>query len=211
MADRFYPNTLDLGATGLIGQLWAFKEEQMAPAGASTETVAMFAGRDNIHGSLAAALRSVRSSLVLNMYGFDDPELAEIIWGLIQNPKILVQITLDKSQAGGLAERKILDGERVIHPGEFGNQIMIGTSATHQISHTKAGVIDGVLAFHGSVNWSTSGEGIFKQEAGPGGVGYKAQNNSLSWHTDRLTVNAFRDELAHDRAAMQAQIAKTAA
>jgi len=210
MADRFYPKTLAIGAPDLIGQLWVFKDEGTAPAGASAESVAMFAGRDNVHGSLKAALSSVRSSLVLNMYGFDDPELADIIWGLIQNPKILVQITLDKSQAGGLAERKILDGERTAHPGEFGNQIIIGTSATHQISHTKAGVIDGVLAFHGSVNWSASGEGTFKQEIGPAGVGYKAQNNSLSWHTDRLTVNAFRDELARDRAAMQAQIAKAA-
>ncbi len=35
----------------------------------------------------------------------------------------------------------------------------VGQSATHQISHTKGGVLDGVVAFEGSTNWSGSGEG----------------------------------------------------
>lgn len=204
-----YLENLDFSSNTLVDQLWSFKDEKQKPVGASSESVVMFAGRDNIHGSLKAALSSVRSSLVLNMYGYDDPELADIIWSLIENPKILVQITLDKSQAGGLAERKLLDVERAKDLAAFGSHILIGESATHQISHSKSGVIDGLLAFHGSVNWSKSGEGTFVKDDGPGGVGYKAQNNTLSWHTDRFSVNAFRDELDRERTAMMHQQSKS--
>jgi phosphatidylserine/phosphatidylglycerophosphate/cardiolipin synthase-like enzyme len=202
MADGIPP--LDMGAP-LIPQLWQFRAEKAPPVGAASDILAMFAGRDNVHGALLSAIRSARSSLVMNMYGYDDPEIDDAVWDLIENPAIHVAITLDKTQAGGLAERKILDAHRVKDLASFNNHILIGSSATHQISHTKAGVIDGILTFHGSVNLSKSGEGVFTQPDGPGGVGFKAQNNSLSWHTDRQTCIDFTTELAKDRAAMLTQ------
>jgi hypothetical protein len=208
MTDASYPISLDMGAD-LISQLWAFRAERSAPAHAAPDIVAMFAGRDNVHGALLAAIYSTRSSFVMNMYGYDDPEIADAVWSLVENPAIHVALTLDKSQAGGVAEHKLLDAERARDLAQFNSHIVVGQSATHQISHTKAGVIDGILAFHGSVNLSTSGEGIFTQATGPGGVGFRAQNNSLSWHTDRQTCIDFTTELARDRAAMMAQIAKT--
>ena len=69
-------------------------------------------------------------------------------------------------------------------------------------------MIDGVLGFHGSVNWSASGEGTFVHGAAPGGTGFKSQNNTLAWFTDRASVNGFRDELAREHAAALAQMAK---
>ena len=199
-----YLATLDMGEP-LIPQLWNFRAERSAPVNFASDVVAMFAGRDNVHGALLAAIKSARSSLVMNMYGYDDTEIDEAVWGLIENPAIHVAITLDKTQAGGLAERKILDAHRAKELASFNNHIIIGMSSTHQISHTKAGVIDGILTFHGSVNLSKSGEGEFTQADGPGGTGFKAQNNSLSWHTDRQTCIDFTTELAKDRAAMLAQ------
>jgi hypothetical protein len=201
---------IDLGSPAIIAALWNFKAEKAAPAAASTDHVLMHAGRDNIHGSLKAAIGATRSSLVFNMYGMDDPELWAIVWNLIEHPGILVQITLDKSQAGGPTEKRILDDTRGRNLADFNSHIAIGQSATHQISHTKGGVIDGVLAWHGSVNWSASGEGTFVQDTGPGGVGYKSQNNTLSWFTDQPNVNGFRDELAREHAAAVAQAAKSA-
>jgi len=61
----------------------------------------------------------------------------------------------------------------------------IGQSATHQISHTKGGVIDGVVAWEGSTNWSASGEGD----------GKKAQNNTLAIFTHPVQIAAFSAEL----------------
>ena len=201
---------IDLGSPAIIASLWAFKAEKAPPAGASADHVMMHAGRDNIHASLKSAIAATRSSLIFNMYGMDDPELWGIVWDLIEHPGILVQITLDKSQAGGPTEKKILDASRGRNLADFNSHIAIGQSATHQISHTKGGVIDGVLAWHGSVNWSASGEGTFVQATGPGGVGFKSQNNSLSWLTDQPNVNGFRDELMREHAAAQAQAAKVA-
>ena len=55
------------------------------------------------------------------------------------------------------------------------------TSATHQISHTKGGVLVGQgIGFEGSMNWSISGEGVgvsLTKEKSP--AGFKAQNNTL--------------------------------
>lgn len=209
MTDTPTSPRLDLGSASIIADLWQFKCEGSAPAGACVSHVLMHAGRDNIHASLKAALSSVRSSLVLNMYGMDDPELWGAVWDLVERPGILVQITLDKSQAGGPTEKRILDGCRGKALADFNSHIAIGQSATHQISHTKGGVIDGVLGFHGSVNWSASGEGTFTQ-ATAGGVGFKSQNNTLAWFTDRPNVNGFRDELAREHAAAVAQMAKAA-
>lgn len=202
------PTTLDLGRADVISQLWAFKSEGSIPDGASASAVPMFAGRDNIHAALLAAIGSARSSFKMNMYGFDDPEIADAVWALVVNPKILVEVTLDKTQAGGIAEHKLLDEEEAKNAAAFNSHIVIGMSATHCISHTKAGVIDGILCFHGSVNFSASGEGEFTNGDAPGGVGFKAQNNSLSWHTDRFFVNAFSDELSRDRIAMLAANSK---
>ncbi len=69
-------------------------------------------------------------------------------------------------------------------------------------------MIDGVLGFHGSVNWSASGEGTFVQTIGLGGVGFKSQNTTLSYFTDRPSVNGFRDELGREHAVAMAQMAK---
>ena len=199
---------LNLGSASLITDIWQFKAEKTAPDNACTDHILMYAGRDNIHGSLKAGLRLVKSSLVLNMYGMDDPELWAIVWGLIQTPGILVQITLDKSQDSGPTEKKILNATATTDLADFNSHIAIGQSETHQISHTKGGVIDGVLGFHGSVNWSASGNGTFVQAIGPGGARFKSQNTTLSYFTDRPSVNGFRDELAREHPIAMAQMAR---
>ena len=199
---------INLTSSTLIADLWRFKAPDLIPPGASSESVVMFTGRHDVHGSLKALLTAAASSLIMNMYGMDDAELWDIIWSKVEDPRVLVQITLDKSQAGGPTEKRILDASRGKDLAGFRSHIAIGQSATHQISHTKAGVIDGIVGWHGSVNWSASGEGTFVGAAGPGGVGYKAQNNTLEWFTAREKINGFRDELQAEHAVAMAQMAK---
>ena len=66
-------------------------------------------------------------------------------------------ITLDKSQAGGKHEKKLLDADKKQALSKFNTYFVIGQSATHQISHTKGFVADGKVGGEGSVNWSASG------------------------------------------------------
>jgi hypothetical protein len=141
----------------------------------------------------------------MNMFGYDDDELNEIIMGLAMNPNILVQITLDKSQAGGVHEKKLLDADRAASLADFNTHFVVGTSATHQISHTKGGVIDGVLAWNGSTNLSASGEGTFVLAKQPGGVGFKAQNNTLSWFCGPCEVTEFQSQLLAEHMIAKAQ------
>ncbi|HXJ26377.1 MAG TPA: hypothetical protein VNH17_11780 [Streptosporangiaceae bacterium] len=140
-----------------------------------------FAGRDDVHGILHALLSTETMGLKLNMFGYDDDQLNADIMALMRNPNVAVQGTLDKSQAGGVHEKKILALDVANNP-DFYNSFVITTSATDQISHTKGGVLTGQgLGWEGSTNWSSSGEGTGisldpKLKPAPG---YKAQNNTL--------------------------------
>ncbi len=115
-----------------------------------------FAPRDNIHGLLVALLGSAQHSIVVNMFGYDDDELNSIIQEKLAAEHVYVQMSLDRSQAGGVHERQILSRWR---NDAFGNSIAIGTSSVHNaISHLKIVIVDGVYTVKGSTNWSLSGE-----------------------------------------------------
>jgi phosphatidylserine/phosphatidylglycerophosphate/cardiolipin synthase-like enzyme len=116
----------------------------------------LFAPRDNIHGLLVALLASAQHSIVVNMFGYDDDELNKIIQGKLNDEKIYVQMSLDRSQASGAHEKQILADWA---NDTFGNSIAIGTSSVHNaISHLKIVIVDGVYTVKGSTNWSLSGE-----------------------------------------------------
>ena len=115
-----------------------------------------FAPRDNVHGVLVALLQSAQHSIVVNMYGYDDPELNSIIQEKLADEHVYVQMSLDRSQASGEAEKKILASWS---NNAFGNSIAIGTSSVHNaISHLKIVIVDGVYTVKGSTNWSLSGQ-----------------------------------------------------
>jgi phosphatidylserine/phosphatidylglycerophosphate/cardiolipin synthase-like enzyme len=115
-----------------------------------------FAPRDNVHGVLVALLQSAQHSIVVNMYGYDDPELNNIIQEKLTDEHVYVQMSLDRSQASGEAEKKILASWS---NNVFGNSIAIGTSSVHNaISHLKIVIVDGVYTVKGSTNWSLSGQ-----------------------------------------------------
>lgn len=110
---------------------------------------------DDVHGVLEAVIGETVSSLVVAMYGYDDDDLAALIDGYLKNPKIYVQVSLDKSQAGGVHEKAIL--AKYQHEMD-GNSVAIGTSEKSAIMHRKMAIVNGVWRVSGSTNWSTSGE-----------------------------------------------------
>jgi hypothetical protein len=183
-----------------LDDLAQFTADKSFPPDASPDYRSLYVGFDDVHEALKYLLSRCRSSLVMNMFGFDDDSLNDVILGLITNSAILVQITLDKSQAGGVHEKKLLDLDRGKLAAEFGTHFAIGQSATHSISHTKGGVIDGVVAWEGSTNWSADGEGTFVIKGQPGGPRYRAQNNTVLVHNNGYELRRFTNRLHQEHA-----------
>ena len=133
-----------------------YKAEKRFLDGYPPDQRSFFSPRDDLHPMLASLLASAQHSLVLNMYGYDDDELDELIRGKLDSKHVYVQMSLDKSQAGGVHEKQLL---AKWSNNEFGNSIAIGTSEVHHaISHLKVLIVDGVYTVTGSTNWSISGE-----------------------------------------------------
>jgi hypothetical protein len=189
--------------TFTLADLAQYTPEQAYSPGASTDFKLFFVGRDDVHSILTHIFSRVRTSLYLNMFGYDDEELNDLVMHIAHDPAITCLITLDKSQAGGAHEKRLLDSDAANDPVAFNTHFVIGQSATHQITHTKGFVADGVVAGEGSTNWSASGEGTFVVKGAPGGKGYKAQNNTQSIITDADTITRFTAELINEHVAAQ--------
>jgi hypothetical protein len=178
-----------------LTDLQQYTREKSYSTNASKDFHLFYVGRDDVHDILKYVLSRVSVSLYLNMFGFDDDELNDILMAKAEDRRVMMMITLDKSQAGGKHEKALLNSDIAKNPSAFNTYFVIGESATHQISHTKGFVADGKVAGEGSTNWSISGEGEFVVKGQPGGKGYKAQNNTQSIITDLDTISRFQSEL----------------
>ena len=111
-----------------------FTREKTFANNASLDFHLFFVGRDDVHDLLKYVLSRVRSSLYLNMFGYDDDELNAIIMKKVLDPNVTVVITLDKSQSGGAHEKALLDADKQQALAAFNTHFTIGQSLTHQIS-----------------------------------------------------------------------------
>jgi len=186
-------------------ELAQFTKEKAFSGTASLDFHLFYVGRDDVHDILKYVLSRVTVSLYMNMYGYDDAELNDIVFAKAMDPSITVLITLDKSQTGSKTEKSLLNSDIAKNPTAYNTHFVVGDSATQQISHTKGFVADGKVAGEGSTNWSTSGEGIFVISGQPGGAGYKAQNNTQSIITDPDTISRFTAELIAEHMAASEQ------
>jgi hypothetical protein len=173
---------------------------------ASPDFRVFYVGRDDVHGILMYLFTRVSLSVKMNMFGYDDNDLNNALMNLVQNPSVMVQVTLDRSQAGGPAERAILSGDASQDSAGYANDFVVGESATDQISHTKGGVLDGIVAFEGSTNWSSSGEGTgISLAAAKQSPGFKAQNNTLAVYVNTYEIAKFAARLDYEHAVAKAQ------
>jgi hypothetical protein len=192
-------------ATFQISELAQYTKEKAYDTNASTMFHLFYVGRDDVHDILKYVLSRVTVSLYLNMYGYDDAELNDIIFTKALDPSVTMLITLDESQSNSNTEKQLLNSDIAKNPTAYNTHFVIGNSATNQISHTKGFVADGKVAGEGSTNWSTSGEGVFVVTGQPGGPGYKAQNNTQSIIMDPDTISRFTAELIAEHMAAQTQ------
>jgi hypothetical protein len=184
-----------------LEDLAPFTKEGMFSKSANRDFHLFYVGRDDVHGILKYLLSRATNSLYLNMFGYDDDELNAECMRCARDASVATVITLDKSQAGGKHEKAILDSDVAKDPVAFNTHVVLGHSATHQIAHTKGGVLDGRVGFEGSTNWSVAGEGTFVVNGRPGGPRYKAQNNTLAVFTDPDTIARFTAELVAEHLA----------
>jgi hypothetical protein len=189
--------------------LQQYTREKSYSTTASQDFHLFYVGRDDVHDILKYVLSRVSVSLYLNMFGYDDDELNDILMAKALDPEVTMLITLDKSQAGGVHERALLNSDITRNPTAYNTHFVVGQSATGQISHTKGFVADGRAGGEGSVNWSTSGEGTFVITGQPGGAGYAAQNNTQSIFTGSDTITRFQAELIAEHMTAQQQAGKT--
>lgn len=191
-----------IAPTDLVGDTFNMDDSRLAAFGKYTpegfltpgygESYLFLVGRDDVHNILKTLIENETMVFKMNMFGYDDEELNTAICQKLSDANVRVQITLDKSQAGGVHERRILDQNKQLGPTWY-NSIVIGQSETHQISHTKGGVLVGQgIAFEGSTNWSASGEGTgISLKPGPRQPGFKAQNNTLMVTTNPVVISRF--------------------
>jgi len=143
----------------LITELDRFKAKPVSKPSAKVRR--FYSPIDDVHGALVTILGSACHSITLAMYGYDDDELAAMVASALQDPRIFVSVTLDRSQATGVHERAIL--EKYQHE-MTGNSVAIGTSERGAIMHRKMLIVDGIWLVTGSTNWSTSGQTLQDNE-----------------------------------------------
>jgi hypothetical protein len=202
------PATSDTLQTFTLDELAQYTNEGAFGPTASPDFRVFYVGRDDVHGVLVHLYTRVRLSVKMNMFGYDDDQLNQILTGLVKDPSVMVQVTLDKSQASGAHEKAILASDEVNDAAGFAADFVVGQSDTHQISHTKGGVLDGIVAFEGSTNWSSSGEGTgITLNAAKQHPGFKAQNNTLAVYINPYEIAKFsaRLDYEHGVAARQPQ------
>jgi PLD-like domain len=191
-----------------------YTREKSYSSDASADFHLYFVGRDDVHDILKYVLSRTQVSLYLNMFGYDDDELNDIVMQKVLDPHITVLITLDKSQSDSRHEKQLLDLDKQHALAAFHTHFTVGQSLTHQISHTKGFVIDGKVGAEGSTNWSNSGEGTLVEgtyyvKDQIAGAGYKAQNNTQTIITDHDSVVRFQSELIAEHLAARDEEAAT--
>lgn len=175
--------------TFTLDDLAQFATEGVFSPGDSPDSRLFLVGRDDVHGVLMHLYERVSLSIESTMFGFDDDDLNTMIWSKVEDPNVVTEFVLDKSQSGGVHEKKLVASDVAADPVKFAADFVITTSDSSQIVHTKGGILDGVVGYEGSTNWSASGEGIgIGLHGAANATGFKAQENTLMVFTNPVQM-----------------------
>lgn len=159
------------------------------PPGWDQNEYVFFSPRDpGVHEAIKEVVASAGHSVLVNMYGYDDDDVDSVLRGKAADPNIAFVMNLDKSQAGGVHEKALLQPWATAE----GTSIAVGQSVRHAISHLKVCVVDGLYVISGSTNWSLSGE--------------QKQDNELVIRRDALKAARFSAIIMLNHAAMLQQM-----
>ena len=86
--------------------LQQYTNEKAYSPTASKDFHLFYVGRDDVHGILKHVLSRVRVSLYLNMFGYDDDELNDILMAKATDPNVTMLITLDKVKPAASTRRR---------------------------------------------------------------------------------------------------------
>jgi phosphatidylserine/phosphatidylglycerophosphate/cardiolipin synthase-like enzyme len=150
-----------------------------------------FSPVDAVHEVLRSLLESTQKSIVVNMFGYDDPVLNDIILEKLTDEQVYVQMSLDSREAAIATEKALLAKWR---HDLAGNSIAIGHSSKGAISHMKIVIVDGIYTVRGSTNWSLSGE--------------QDQDNELTIHNNAVIAAETRAQLDRNHDEMLKQMAE---
>jgi hypothetical protein len=78
------------------------------PPGYPANARTFYSPVDNVHAALTDLLQSATKSLVIAMFGYDDDQLNQVVHAQLDSANGYVQMSLDKSQAGGVHEAQVL-------------------------------------------------------------------------------------------------------
>ena len=112
--------------TFTLPDLAQYTKEGAYSTNASKDVHLFYVGRDDVHDILKYILSRVTISLYLNMFGFDDSELNNILMQKALNPAVTMLITLDKSQASGVHEKALLAADQKYNLAAYNTHFVIG-------------------------------------------------------------------------------------
>src|SRR5260221_9994740 len=174
--------------------LGRFKQAEAFPHGYSRDYLTFYAPRDpGVHKVLLWALLQAKSSVAINMYGFDDPHMAALLRHYAHDTKTMVTLSLDSTESKTGSEPELLE---MLKNDLDGNSIAIGRSEKSAISHDKLMVVDGLYLVTGSTNWSFGGE--------------SKQDNQLTLTRDPIACAEARAVIDLDHDSMLKQMAAKA-
>src|ERR1700679_799191 len=81
-----------------LNDLAQYTLEKSYATNASNDFHLFYVGRDDVHDILKYVLSRATVSIYLNMFGYDDDELNDILMQKAIDPNVTMLITLDKSQ-----------------------------------------------------------------------------------------------------------------
>ena len=180
---------------------WDLGERALPYHGEDNASVRVAVAPEGLFASMNDALLSAQSSLDLNFYVFEHPQLAQTIAGLAQRG-VRIRLLLEGSPAGGISD---LQRWCVATMAAAGADIRYlaatddapnGYAPRYRYAHAKFGIVDGVRSFVGTENLTWDSAPVASGEPAGGRRGYYlfTDATSVAQELSRIFESDWRPE-----------------